>query len=125
MKAMNDDAAKKETGLRTQAQQLEAQRSANPPIAQADYVAKLKALQQKENEYQQAFGKNKQAWDQRLNKARDAIAVAARKAMADVAKQRGLTLVLDRAAVPYSPSPWNITDDVMARLNKALPNVKL
>ncbi|WP_395021596.1 OmpH family outer membrane protein [Dongia sp.] len=125
MKALNDDAAKKENTLRAQAQQLEAKRGANPPIAQADYVAQLKALQAKENEYQQAFGKNKQAWDARLNKARDAIAVAARKAMADVAKQRGLTLVLDRAAVPYSPSPWNITDDVMARLNKALPNVKL
>ncbi len=45
--------------------------------------------------------------------------------MQDVAKQRGLTLILDRAAVPYSPQPWNITDDVMTRLNKALPTVKL
>jgi hypothetical protein len=27
--------------------------------------------------------------------------------------------------VPYSPQPWNITDEVLARLNKALPNVKL
>ncbi|WP_459858833.1 OmpH/Skp family outer membrane protein [Dongia sp. agr-C8] len=125
MKAMNDDLAKKEEGLRAQAQQLEAQRSANPPIAQADYIAKRKALEQKDVEYQQAFAKNKQAWDARLNKARDSIAVTARKAMQDVAKQRGLTLILDRAAVPYSPSPWNITDEVMTRLNKAMPNVKL
>jgi Skp family chaperone for outer membrane proteins len=125
MKALNDDMAKKEDGLRAQAQQLEAQRSANPPISQADYIAKRKALEQKDVEYQQAAAKNKQAWDGRLNKARDSIAAAARKAMQDVAKQRGLTLILDRAAVPYSPSPWNITDEVMTRLNKALPNVKL
>lgn len=125
MKALNDDMAKKETGLRTQAQQLEAQRSANPPIAQADYVAKRKALEQQDVQFQQAFAKNKAAWDAKLDKARESIAVAARKAMQDVAKQRGLTLILDRAAVPYSPQPWNITEEVMARLNKSLPSVKL
>ena len=123
MKALNDDMKKKEDGLRAQAQQLEAARGNNPPSA--DYLAKRKALEQQDVQYQQAFAKNKQAWDGRLDKARDSIATAARKAMQDVAKQRGLTLVLDRAAVPYSPQPWNITDEVLARLNKALPSVKL
>jgi Skp family chaperone for outer membrane proteins len=125
MKALNDDMAKKEAGLRTQAQQLEAQRSANPPITQADYVAKRKALEQQDVQFQQGFAKNKAAWDAKLDKARESIATAARKAMQDVAKQRGLTLILDRAAVPYSPQPWNVTDEVMARLNKSLPSVKL
>jgi Skp family chaperone for outer membrane proteins len=125
MKALNDDMQKKEDALRAQAQQLETARAANPPISQADYVAKRKAIEQQDQQYQQAFTKNKQAWDGRLDKARDSIATAARKAMQDIAKQRGLTLILDRAAVPYSPQPWNITDEVMARLNKALPSVKL
>jgi Skp family chaperone for outer membrane proteins len=125
MKALNDDMNKKENGLRAQAQQLEAARSGNPPMAPADYAAKRKALEQKDAEYQQAFAKSKQGWDARLNKARDTIANAARKAMQEVAKQRGLTMILDRAAVPYSPQPWNVTDEVMARLNKALPSVKL
>ncbi|MDQ7248071.1 OmpH family outer membrane protein [Dongia sedimenti] len=125
MKALNDDMAKKENGLRAQAQQLEAARSGNPPIAPADYATKRKALEQQDIQFQQAFAKNKQAWDGRLNKARESIANAARKAMQDVAKARGLTLILDRAAVPYSPQPWNITDEVMTRLNKALPTVKL
>jgi Skp family chaperone for outer membrane proteins len=125
MKALNDDMQKKEDALRAQVQQLETARGANPPISQADYVAKRKAIEQQDQQYQQAFTKNKQAWDGRLDKARDSIATAARKAMQDVAKQRGLTLILDRAAVPYSPQPWNITDEVLARLNKALPSVKL
>lgn len=126
MKALNDDMEKKENGLRAQAQQLEQGRAANPPtVTPADYASKRKALEQQDLQFQQALAKNKQAWDARLNKARDVIANAARKAMQDVAKQRGLTLILDRAAVPYSPSPWNITDEVMTRLNKALPNVKL
>ena len=126
IKALQDDMAKKEDGLRAQAQQLEQGRAANPPtVTPADYANKRKALEQQDLQFQQALAKNKQAWDARLNKARDSIAVAARKAMQDVAKQRGLTLILDRAAVPYSPSPWNITDEVMTRLNKALPSVKL
>ena len=125
MKALDDDLTKKETALRTQIQQLEAARSANPPISAAEYNEKRKKIEQQGATIQQSVTKNKQALDARLNKAREAITAAARKAMQDVAKQRGLTLILDRAAVPYSPQPWNITDDVMARLNKALPNVKL
>jgi Skp family chaperone for outer membrane proteins len=125
MKALDDDMAKKEDSLRASAQQLEVARSANPPMTPADYAAKRKALEQQDAQYQQAYAKNKQAWDSRLNKARESLTTAARKAMQDVAKQRGLTLILDRAAVPYSPQPWNITEEVMARLNKALPSVKL
>jgi len=124
LKQINDDMAKKEDALRAQAQQLEVARSGNPPMAPADYAAKRKALEQLDTQYQAAYGKNKQVLDGRLDKARDAITVAARKAMQDVAKARGLTLILDRSAVPYSPQPWNITEDVMTRLNKALPGVK-
>jgi Skp family chaperone for outer membrane proteins len=125
MKTLDNDLDKKENALRAQAQQLETARNGNPPITPADYAAKRKALEQQDLQYRQALAKNKQSWDARLNKARDVIANAARKAMQDVAKQRGLTLILDRAAVPYSPQPWNVTDEVMARLNKALPSVKL
>jgi len=124
VKALNDDMAKKEDGLRAQAQQLETARSGNPPIAPADYAAKRKALEGQDIQYQKDFANKKQVLDGRLDKARDAIANAARKAMQDVAKQRGITLILDRSAVPYSPQPWNITDEVMTRLNKALPSVK-
>jgi Skp family chaperone for outer membrane proteins len=125
LKALNDDMAKKEDGLRAQAQQLETARSGNPPMTPADFAAKRKQLEQLDAQYQQAYAKNKQTLDTRLNKARDTIAISARKAMQDVAKARGLTLILDRVAVPYSPQPWNVTDDVLARLNKALPSVKL
>jgi Skp family chaperone for outer membrane proteins len=124
MKSISDDMSKKEDQLRVQAQQLEAARSGNPPMTPADFAAKRKALEQQDIQYQKDFGTKKQALDQRLDKARDTIANAARKAMQDVAKGRGLTLILDRAAVPYSPQPWNITEEVLARLNKALPSVK-
>jgi Skp family chaperone for outer membrane proteins len=124
-KALDDDMAKKEGGLRTQAQALDQQRQANPPIAPADYNAKMKALQAQDDKFQQDYEKGKQALQDRRNKALQTVTAAARKAMQDVARQRGLTLIIDRSAAPYSPQPWNITDDVMARLNKTLPNIKL
>jgi Skp family chaperone for outer membrane proteins len=125
VKAMSDDMAKKEDGLRAQAQQLETARSANPPMTPADFATKRKALEQLDTKYQKDFAAKKQALDAKLDKAREAITMSARKAMQDVAKTRGITLILDRSAVPYSPQPWNITDEVMTRLNKALPSVKL
>jgi Skp family chaperone for outer membrane proteins len=124
-KALDDDMAKKEGGLRAQAQQLDQQRAANPPISPADYNAKMKALQTQDDQFQRDYEQKKQALQDRRTKALQAVTNAARKAMQDVARQRGMTLIMDRSAVPYSPQPWNITDDVMARLNKALPNVKL
>lgn len=125
LKALNDDMDKKEGQLRTQAQQLEAARAGNPPMAPADYAAKRKALEQQDAQYQQDYGKKKQGLEQRLDKARGAITDAARKAMQDAAQKRGLTLIFDRSAVPYYPNPWNITEEVIQRLNKSLPNVKL
>jgi Skp family chaperone for outer membrane proteins len=94
-------------------------------MAPADYAAQRKKIEAADIQYQKDFAAKKQALDGKLDKARETIANAARKAMADVAKARGLTLILDRSAVPYSPQPWNVTDEVMARLNKALPSVKL
>jgi Skp family chaperone for outer membrane proteins len=125
VKAMNDDMAKKEDTLRAQAQQLETARSGNPPMTPAEFATKRKGLEQQDAKFQQDFAAKKQALDAKLDKAREAITMAARKAMQDVAKARGITLILDRSAVPYSPQPWNITDEVMTRLNKALPGVKL
>jgi Skp family chaperone for outer membrane proteins len=124
MKSISDDMAKKEDQLRAQAQQLETARSGNPPMAPADYAAQRRKLEQSDIQYQKDFAAKKQGLDARLDKARETIATSARKAMQDVAKQRGLTLILDRAAVPYSPQPWNITEEVLARLNKALPKVQ-
>lgn len=125
VKALNDDMDKKESALRAQAQQLETQRSGNPPISQADYQTKRRALEAQDAQYQQAYDKGKQLLNDRLDKARNTVTTAARKAMQEAAKARGLTVVFDRSAVPYSPEPWNITEDVIQRLNKILPNIKL
>lgn len=125
VKALNADMDKKEGALRAQAQQLEMQRSGNPPMAPADYDAKRKAIEAQDAQYQQAYNSGRQALEAQRQKATETVANAARKAMQDAAKAHGLTLIIDRSAAPYSPQPWNITEEVMQRLNKILPNIKL
>ncbi|HVM82449.1 MAG TPA: OmpH family outer membrane protein [Candidatus Binatia bacterium] len=124
LKALDEDTSKKEDALRAQAQALEQQRVANQ-VTPADYAAKRQAIQQQDQLLQQNYDKGKQALGQRLDKARATIAASARKVVQDVAKQRNLTLVLDRSAAHLFAPQWDITDDVMQRLNKSLPNIKL
>ena len=124
LKALDEDTGKKEDALRAQLQALEQQRVANQ-VTPADYSAKRQAIQQQDQLLQQNYDKSKQALGQRLDKARTTITASARKAVQDVAKQRNLTLVLDRSAAHLFAPQWDITDEVMQRLNKSLPNIKL
>jgi outer membrane protein len=123
--AIETDYQKKEQGLRDQLRQLEIARAGNPPMAVADYNAKRQALAQQDDLLQQAYDKNKQALGDRVTKAKAQMATTLRKIVQDVAKARKLTLVLDRSAAHLFAPQWDITDDVMQRLNKALPNIKL
>jgi len=90
-----------------------------------DYAAQRQNLVAADDKLRQDFGTNKDALDQRVDKARQSLLQAATKVIQDIAKQRGLTLILSRTSAPLFPESWNITPDVVARLNKALPSLKL
>jgi Skp family chaperone for outer membrane proteins len=122
---LEGDFRKNEQALQQQMQQLMQARSANPPMAPADFEAKRKALYDQDQKLQQTYDKNKQALGQRVEKARAQIGEAAQKIVTDIAKARGLTLVLERTAAHIFVPQWDITQEVMTRLNKALPTVKL
>jgi Skp family chaperone for outer membrane proteins len=124
LKALGDASQKKADALRTQAAQLDTQRNANPPISQDDYIAKRKQLQAQDDKIREDFAKGKQALDQRLAKSRQVLISAAGKIVQDVMKARGMTLILNRDAAEFYPPQWDITDEVMQRLNKTLPSVK-
>jgi outer membrane protein len=125
LKQMQDASQKQEDALIAQAKALEAKRSANPPIAQGDYMAQRQQLQVADDKIRSDFDKNKQALDTRVDKARQSLLQAATKVIQDVAKARGLNLIIARSSVTLSPEQWNITQDVVTRLNKALPSIKL
>jgi Skp family chaperone for outer membrane proteins len=119
------DFQKKQDALRSAAVQLEAKRNATPPISQQELEAGRKALGQQDAALHAADDKNKQTLDDRVSRARQSILTVAEKIVQDIAKARGLTLVLNQSAVALSPPQWNITNEAMQRLNKALPAVKL
>jgi Skp family chaperone for outer membrane proteins len=82
-------------------------------------------LQAQDDKIRGDFDKNRQALDARVEKARQSLLQAASKVIQDVAKARGLNLIIARTSVTLFPEQWNITTDVVARLNKALPSIKL
>lgn len=122
---IESDFRKKEQVLQQQMQQLMIARSANPPMAPADFEAKRKALYDQDQQLQDATDKAKQALGARVDKARAKIADAMQKIVIDMAKQRGLTLVIERNAAHLFVPQWDLTPEVLTRLNKALPSIKL
>jgi Skp family chaperone for outer membrane proteins len=126
LKALQDATQKQEDALIAKLKGLDAQRRANPPqISDAEYGQQRQALQQADDKLRNDFGNNKDALDQRVEKARQSLLQAATKVIQDIARTRGLTLILSRTSAPLFPESWNITPDVVARLNKALPSIKL
>ena len=116
---------KKEQALQVQMQQLVAARSANPPLAPADFEAKRKALVAADQQLQQSYDADKKALGARVDKARAKIGEALQKILTDIAQKRGLTLVLERTAAHLYVPQWDITQEVMTRLNKVVPSIKL
>ena len=125
LKQLQDASQKQEDALIVQAKALDAKRGANPPISQQDYMQGRQQLQAQDDKIRSDFDKNRQALDARVEKARQSLLQAASKVIQDVAKSRGLNLILARTSVTLFPEQWNITNDVVARLNKALPSIKL
>lgn len=122
---IESDYRKKEQTLQKQMQQLVAARSGNPPMTPADFEVKRKALVTQDQQLQENYDKSKKALGVRVDKARTKIGETLQKIVVDIATQRRLTLVLERTAAHLFVPQWDITQDVMTRLNKALPSIKL
>jgi Skp family chaperone for outer membrane proteins len=123
VKALQNDSQKKEDALVAQLKQLDAQHTTNPALP--DYEAKRQAILAQDDKLHVDYQKNREAVDQIADKARQILFAAGKKAMQEVAKAKGMNLVLNRNAVNLFPDPLDITDEVIQRVNKTLPNVKL
>lgn len=123
-KVIDADAQKQSETLRAQFGQLEQQRAT---LQQPDFDAKAAALKAQEDKLRDAFGRRRQGLEVSFNKAKQTLLDAVGKAVAQVQQARGLTLILNKSqnAVVMSAPTWDITQDVMVRVNKILPNVKL
>jgi outer membrane protein len=121
-KAFQADAAKQEDSLRAQMQNLQSQRASLQP---ADYEAKQQGIRQQADKLRKDLVAKRKALNQAAEKARSILIQNAQKALQEVAQQKGLTLVIDKSATHLSAPGWDITNDVLQRLNKALPALKM
>lgn len=122
VKALQADVAKQEDALRTQLQNLQSQRASLQP---QDFDAKQLAIRQQADKLRTDAVNKRKAINQSAETARDTLVQSAQKALQDVAQQKGMTLVIDKSATHLSAPGWDMTNEVLQRLNKALPTIKM
>ena len=97
--------------------------------AQNDAQRKLEGIQQKKNEIATFVQNTRNSLQQRLQTFRSLMLEDISKIVADVAKRKGNTLVLDKSGptfigisnLVYADSGYDMTDDVAAEINKSRP----
>jgi Skp family chaperone for outer membrane proteins len=120
--AFQAELAQQENAIRAADQQLQQQRATMTP---QDYDAKRGELGQKvEALRQKAASRNKQL-QQMDTGAMSQIQQALSQTTADIAKQRGFTMVLNKAVVVTSISTYDITKEALQQLDARLASVKL
>jgi Skp family chaperone for outer membrane proteins len=121
-KAMNADMAQTEQDLRARRQQLDQARSSMTP---ADYEAKRADLDKQFEAFRKtAIGKRKEL-AQLYNKGIEQIFNTLETVIDDIAKKRGLTLIINRSFVVMSEKSWDITKEVLKGLDAKLAKVTL
>lgn len=121
-KSIQADIKKQEDALRGQMQQLDTQRASMPP---QDYEAKRQAINAQGDKLRQDIASRRQAFNKSVEAARQKLIQGIEKVVKDVVQQRKLTLILNQSAVIKADPSWDITDEVMQRLNKSLPSIKM
>ncbi len=117
-----DEITKEERKLRAIDQELGRQRAVLTPEAFAkrrrEFETRVAKVQQQVQSRKRELD---QAFDFGLNQVREAM----RNVIAEIAKERGVALVLSRERVMYANDALNISDDVLTRLNERLLTVEV
>ena len=121
-KAFQAEITKEESSLQTEQQQLEQQRASLTP---EDFRKKSEQFQQKVNAARQSAAQRRQQLQQMEVGAMNQVQTALNATVADVAKARSISLVLIKGAVLYNLPAFDITAEVLQKLDARLPSVKL
>ncbi len=97
--------------------------------AEADSQKMLAEIQRRQNDLQNFRVQTQQSLQQRLNNFRSVLLDQISKIVTEIAKKRGATLVVDTSgpsllgipSVVYADPAYDITDEVMAEINKENP----
>jgi outer membrane protein len=119
--AFSKEAARQEDELQRMNADLQRQRTVLSPAA---LDAKAKTLQTRVKEYDASVQAKRAALQKALFDAQQKIEVAARDIIVALAKERGANLVVVKQAVVYNADDGaDVTEEVLARLDKKLVSV--
>ena len=114
--------AQQENALRDADKKLAEQRAT---LSADDFAKKRDQLGQQMDQLRQNSEKLKQQLEDAFNAGMGQVSQALAGVLTDIAKQRNLTLVLDKRAVPLSANGFDITADALKALNAKLPTVTI
>ncbi len=120
--AIQENIREKEKGLQTQRQQLETQRAA---MSQQDFQAEESKLRQKMQALRGESEKQRKDFLAARDRGFRTIITQVDKVVQEIARERGLTLIVNKSMIIMSAEAWDITSDVVKRLDASLPSVKL
>jgi len=89
--------------------------------AKADAQKTYEEIQQKQQEGNQFKQNAQRNFQQRIANFRQLLIEEISKIATDVAKRRGATILFDKGSLIYSDSTYDITDEVIAEINKSRP----
>jgi outer membrane protein len=89
--------------------------------AKADAQKTYEEIQQKQQEGNQFKMNAQRNFQQRIANFRQLLIEEISKIATDVAKRRGATILFDKGSLIYSDSTYDITDEVIAEINKTRP----
>jgi len=131
MKSVNEQIASYRETFQKDIQEEEASlRDANQELSRQRTVLSAEAFEEARRQFEDRVAEVQRKVQQRKNELESARAVALRELhqslnliIAEIAKERGLTLVLRRDQTVLSAKSLEITTDVTERLNSQLPNL--
>ena len=118
--AFQSEIADKEKNIREDEQALLQSRS---KTTEADYAEKENQLRQKFRDVEKYVQERRQLLEQATTASMGRVRSALLGIVTDIAKKRGAHAVLVKQQVMWSESALDITDQVLERLNKELPDV--
>ena len=93
-------------------------------LSEAEFKQKVADLNAQTDKAEEALTQKKRALDSGVKKAVGQIRKSLLEIVADIAKKRGLTMVLDKSTVPLSHKDFDFTEEAMKGLDAKLPSVK-
>lgn len=121
-KAIKADFDKQQKLFDDAAQKLVAQKDSLSP---EDLLKKKEDLRRQGDLASKALNDRQHDLDRSIAKTQEQIVQGLVDVVKDVAKAHGLTLVVSRSVTPYFDASYDISQEVMQKLNDKMPSIKL